>query len=376
MQVNGYDWQNKTVLVTGASGFKGSWLTAALLRLGAKVYGTIRPQLNPNSAFNLLSLNNQLANVNADISVRQQVTDMINSVAPDVIFHLAAKALVPVAIRDPLRAYEVNVMGTLNILEACRRLGICQRMIICSTDHVFGNINEKEMPKDGFPELSRVSYGGPYDTSKAAMELSIRSYYKTYWKELPEVGITRCANVFGCGDVGQRRVIPLFIESAMNTKSIELKYRLNGRQFIHISDAIIGYIKAASSLSDITPVIKRTLELPDRSPFTPTFHFAIEKYGNPNEPFIRMENLAKMVASICGGTQIDDSKCIDYALHENRIQALSCASTRKILQWQPNLSLDTAIEHVYNRYQMRLNTSSMMTKLKEDVDEMLSRLQS
>src|SRR5437868_12342971 len=174
MKVNNFNWKGRKVLVTGASGFKGSWLCAALLRLGAEVYGTIRNIRNPLSAYRLLDLDKNVVKVSADISDRQQVYDLLNSVEPDVIFHLAAKALVPVSLRDPRRTFDVNIMGTLNFIEASRKLKVSNRLLVCSTDHVFGNVEPAELPRDengkivGFAEKDRVSYGGPYDTSKAA----------------------------------------------------------------------------------------------------------------------------------------------------------------------------------------------------------------
>ena len=178
MNKQNFNWKNKRVLITGASGFKGSWLSAALLKLGAHVYGTIRERWDPNSAYNLFELDKKLVKSNIDITNRQQVYDLINSINPDIIFHFAAMAIVPVSLRDPRRTFDVNLMGTINIIEACRRLGIGERILVCSTDHVFGST--KDIPPNGFPENSRVSYGGPYDTSKAAMELVVRSYDSSF----------------------------------------------------------------------------------------------------------------------------------------------------------------------------------------------------
>ena len=129
----------------------------------------------------------------------------------------------------------------------------------------------------------------PDDTSKSAMELMVRCYHSTYWAELPAIGITRCANVFGFGDTNQRRVVPLFVRSAVCDGTIPLKFSMSGRQFIHITDAVVGYIKAASSLDEGGVVEKRGKEEPEgRSPFTPTYHFAIENYDGTSDPYIRM----------------------------------------------------------------------------------------
>lgn len=373
MQILDYDWSNKVVLVTGASGFKGSWLSEVLLRLGAIVYGTVRNRKNPVSAYHILNLDNRIVKVDADISDRQQVYDMINSINPDVIFHLAAKAIVPVAKRDPRRTFDVNIMGTINIMEACRKLRLVEKLIVCSTDHVFGNVEEDEFPLNGFLEIDRVSYGGPYDTSKAAMELAVRSYHRTYWNELPSITITRCANVFGYGDVAQRRVIPFFVDSAINKGKIELKFRFNGRQFIHVSDTVAGYIRAASKHIEGGAKEKKEQSIPiNRTPFTPTYHFAIERYSETNFPFIRMNNLAALAAKIFGNASVVEADdCLDYAPEENRIQALNCLQTRDNLNWAPLKSFEKAIEELGEWYKKENQSKELLKSL---IDKKIAEL--
>lgn len=377
MQVLDYNWSNKTVLVTGASGFKGSWLSEVLLRLGAIVYGTVRNRNNPISAYHILDLDRRIVKVDVDISDRQQVYDMVNSVSPDVIFHLAAKAIVPVANRDPRRTFDVNIMGTINIMEACRKLKIVDKLIICSTDHVFGNASENDIPPNGFLESDRVSYGGPYDTSKAAMELVVRSYHFTYWDELPSITITRCANVFGYGDVAQRRVIPFFVDSAINNGKIELKFRRNGRQFIHVSDTIAGYIRAASKSEEGAIKDKKKQAKPiSRSPFTPTYHFAIEQYDGTNSPFIRIKDLSEQIAYTFGNTSIvETSGCLDYAPEENRIQALNCALTKERLNWIPLKPFIEAIEELGEWYKKEnQNKEILFNLINEKIDALIMSL--
>lgn len=366
MIINGYDWRDKKVLVTGASGFKGSWLCSVLKEMGCRVYGTVRDQVHPESAYNIMGLDTVISKVSGDITDRQQVYDMINSVEPDVIFHLAAKALVPVSLRDPRRTFDVNIMGTLNIIEACRKLRVCEKILICSTDHVFGSIKPEELPKGGFPEESHVSYGGPYDTSKAAMELLVRSYHATYWSEVPAIGISRCANVFGYGDVNQRRVLPLFLSAAGKGSPISLKYRKNGRQFIHIADTITGYIRAASSLNEGSTIVKQQKEKPVRSPFTQTFHFAIEKYDNTDDPFIRMGDLAHTIAKMYH-VDIKDHDAVDYAANENNIQALNCQQTIIETGWKTRKAFSEALNELGKWYSGKWNSSDQKKAIWKDV---------
>jgi CDP-glucose 4,6-dehydratase len=350
MKTNNFEWNNQRVLVTGASGFIGSWLCRVLTALGAKVYGATRHQIIPLSAYSVLELNKKISIVDADISDQQQVLDMINFVNPQIIFHLAAEALVPATLRDPRRAFEVNLMGTINIIEACRRLGVCKNLLISSTDHVFGRFEPKDLPKNGFCEADGVGLGGPYDTSKAAMELAVRSYHYTYWHELPSIGITRCANVFGYGDVNPRRVIPLFVNWALNDHTIYLKYKENGRQFIHVADAVAGLILAMAYLDTLQNGRTDGNNKPEhRSPFTPTFHFAIESYDETNDPFIRMDHLADLIASIFGSS-VNQEDSIQFAPNENKIQALNCYETKQILGWRTKKTFRDSIEKLGTWY--------------------------
>jgi CDP-glucose 4,6-dehydratase len=366
MNVLGYDWNGTKVLVTGASGFKGAWLCAALVELGARVFGTVRNHVNPLAAYAILELDHHITTAGVDIDNRQSVYDLINTIEPDVIFHLAAKALVPVSLRDPRRTYEVNVMGTSNVIEACRRLRICNRLLICSTDHVFGS---KRPPQPiskwtGYNEASRVSYGGPYDTSKAMMELMIRSYHREYWNELPAIGITRCANVFGYGDTNQRRLIPMFVSSAVQNNYLHLKYRKSGRQFIHVTDAVSGYIRAASVISEGGAQ--------DKSPFTPTFHFAIENYGG-KEPFARMAAVAKQIAAQFDA-RVDASGAIDYPKHENPVQALNCEATRRALKWQVRKSFESGTAELGDWYRNIRDKLKLRELIRRDVEQLCGSL--
>jgi len=369
------DWKDVKVLVTGASGFKGSWLCAALVELGARVYGTTTGQKQPVSVYGILELNKHLTEITVDTTDRQQAYDLLNYVEPDVIFHLAAVAVVPVSLRDPRRTFEVNVMGTLNILEGCRSLKLCRKLIVCSTDHVFGDIPEENIPEGGFTETSPVSYSGPYDTSKAAMELLMRSYHRTYHSELPAICITRSANVIGYGDENQRRVVPLFVKSSLDHNCILLRYKKNGRQFIHATDLVEGYIRAADKM-DVDYVAKdKNKTYPEvEEVVTPTYHFALESYENTQAPYIRMESLANLVAAILG-SKVDSAESISYAPQENRVLALNCAETRSTLGWYPRRSLREAIVQLGEWYRTGSSNRDRLKKLiQQDIAQIIDGL--
>jgi CDP-glucose 4,6-dehydratase len=315
-------WSGRDVLVTGCAGFKGAWLCAVLHELGAKVHGIRNNKAHPDSAYELLDLPKKIVEVRADISNRVDVTDVINGMKPDAIFHLAAKAVVTVCLRDPYRAFLVNTFGTLNILEACRRLNAVNSLVLVSTDHVFGTVKEERLPLD---EDSPVQHGGPYDTSKATMEIIARCYHSTYDNALPRTCLTRAANCIGFGDTASRRVVPTFIQAALKTGFIPVTTKKNGRQFVDVADVVSGYIMAASH-SPPAFDLRQAL---------PTFHFAIERYEATSEPFIRIEALAEIIAKLTDARVDVQPKCVDFMPNENRCQALSCEKTARSLGWHP-----------------------------------------
>ena len=375
MNVLNQSWNNLRVLVTGVPGFKASWLAALLVAMGADVSAICRRKRDPFSAYAFLGIQPQVTHYYADIANFSEVHHVIANVRPDVIFHLAATALVPVALRSPLQTYETNVMGTANIIEACRQLKVCQQLLICSTDHVFGD-PPNASKSFVHPPGDSVGFAGPYDTSKAAMELMVRSYYANYYTELPAIGITRSANVFGPGDTNQRRVIPAFLQSALRDQVIHLKYRKNGRQFIHVTDVIAGYIRAASVLEKDRFLVKslRRKGLTGMNGIvTPTFHFAIETYEETADPYLRLESLAQIISGIVP-CAIDDTETETWAPNEIRNMALNCSETRKTLNWQTLRTLTEGLGERADWYRAGNDTVALKAFVQRDLARILDSL--
>jgi CDP-glucose 4,6-dehydratase len=347
-------------MVTGARGFKGAHLAAILKELGANVFGVVNSRAHPDSAYELLGLGGKIVEIHADISKRHEVFDVVNAIRPEVTFHLAAKALVPVCLRDPHRAFEVNLMGTVNLLEAYRELGIGGRLLITSTDHVFGPVSETEVP---FAEDSPLHHGAPYDTSKAVMEMAVRCYHGTFADALPRVCLTRSANAFGPGDTNQRRVLPHFIQSGLRTDVVPMTTRKNGRQFVHVTDVVSGYILAASWLGQVP-----------RSHEVPTFHFAIEVYSGTDEPFVRIQDLARLVADLTHARVEEDEGCVDYMPNENPVQGLSCARAREQLGWRPFRGFEESLEELVEWYRPETTHNRRVDLIRRAVGEAAHRL--
>ncbi len=234
-------WSDRVVLVTGAQGFIGSWLTERLLGEGARVV-VPRRDVPALSRFRLQGLEPRCDIAQVDLIAYEAVARVLNEYSIDTVFHLAAQTIVGTANRSPLSTFEANIRGTYNLLEACRTIGDpVQRIVVASSDKAYGS--HEQLPYREDFEL-RATY--PYDVSKACTDMIARSYAATY--DLP-VAVTRLANVYGGGDFNFSRIVPDSIRSLLAGQPPVI--RSDGtpeRDYIYAPDAVEGYLAIAESL--------------------------------------------------------------------------------------------------------------------------------
>ncbi len=231
----------RSVLVTGAYGLLGGWLTRALLAAGAEV-SVIHRDDRPRSALALMGLESQLSIVHGDITDDGLVTRALNEYEVDTVFHLAAQTLVGTASRSPLGTFEANIKGTWVLLEACRQTAV-QRVVVASSDKAYGPHGDLPYRED---HALQARY--PYDVSKAATDLLARSYFHTWG--LP-VAVTRCANLYGGGDFNASRLVPEAVRAALAGASPVI--RSDGspeRDFLYVEDAVAAYLDIAAALGE------------------------------------------------------------------------------------------------------------------------------
>jgi CDP-glucose 4,6-dehydratase len=234
-------WEGRRVLVTGANGFLGSYISNILSNTKALVFAMTRDHL-PGSIFNLLGIHDKINTMHGCLEDFTVLKRIINENMIDTIFHVGAQAIVTSAINDPLQTFKSNIMGTINVLEASRTLDKqVQQIIVASSDKAYGT--SKILPyKEDFPLKGEF----PYEVSKSCVDLIAQSYFKTY--KLP-VAITRCGNIFGGGDSNLNRLIPSTIISALKDENPIL--RSNGRyirDFIYVEDIAEAYLMLAEKL--------------------------------------------------------------------------------------------------------------------------------
>ena len=212
-------WNDKKVLVTGHSGFKGSWITLLLKYLGAEVCGVSSSILNNNQEL-FLALNLDDSCLSHDVDIRDKnISKIFNDFKPEIVFHLAAQPLVRASYEIPFDTYDINVMGTLNILENIRKSPSVAASVMITTDKCYEN---KEWER-GYKETDRLGGFDPYSSSKACAELLIKSFQNSYESESLAISSVRAGNVIGGGDLSADRLLPDIYRAIVSKQKIKLR---------------------------------------------------------------------------------------------------------------------------------------------------------
>ena len=242
-------YNHKRVLITGHTGFKGSWLALWLGELGAEVTGlSMNPLTNPNH-IDLLKLN--INSIIGDIRDYHLVKKTIDNVKPDIIFHLAAQAIVLDSYNNPIETYESNVMGTLNILEASRKYKNVKAIVNVTSDKCYENKEQKI----GYKETDPMGGYDPYSSSKGCAELLTNSFRNSFFnineygrKHNTLIASARAGNVIGGGDWANFRLIPDIVKSINNEKNVEIRSPYSTRPWQHVLEPLSGYLVLGEKL--------------------------------------------------------------------------------------------------------------------------------
>lgn len=237
-------YRNRRVLVTGHTGFKGSWLCAWLHRLGAETAGfALEPDQNPD---HFSQLKTPLRSEIGDIRNYEKLKTFFASFQPEIVFHLAAQPLVRVSYRQPRETFETNVMGTVNLLDACRFTPSVRAVVVVTTDKCYAN------PETGRPFTENDPLGGydPYSASKGAAEIAAASYRSAFFSsdESPAMATARAGNVIGGGDWALDRLVPDLIRAASQGKTAEIRFPNAVRPWQHVLEALSGYLTLGAAL--------------------------------------------------------------------------------------------------------------------------------
>ncbi|AFI27360.1 MULTISPECIES: GDP-mannose 4,6-dehydratase [unclassified Bacillus (in: firmicutes)] len=313
-------WKNKNVFVTGCTGLLGSYLVKELIEQGANVTGLVRdhvPQSNLYQGDHIKKMNIVQGSLE-DLAVIERA---LGEYEIDTVFHLAAQAIVGVANRNPISTFEANILGTWNILEACRKHPLIKRVIVASSDKAYGD--QENLPYD---ENMPLQGKHPYDVSKSCADLISHTYFHTYG--LP-VCITRCGNLYGGGDLNFNRIIPQTIQLVLNGEAPEI--RSDGtfvRDYFYIEDAVQAYLLLAEKMEEN--------------------NLAGEAFNFSNEIQLTVLELVEKILKKMNSNL--KPKVLNQGSNEIKHQYLSAEKARKLLNWTPAYTIDEGLEKTIEWY--------------------------
>ena len=351
-------FEGKNVIVTGNSGFKGSWLSLWLRILGAKVYGiSFMPPSEPNM-FESLKIENQIKSF-SKINIGEnysKVNEIISKIKPDFFFHLAAQPLVSVSYDDPLFTIQTNVLGTANILNSIYQQDIKVISVIITSDKCYDNLELER----GYKEDDVLGGKDVYSGSKGAAELIFKSYYHSFFKKHKHnsvIASARAGNVIGGGDWGMNRIVPDAITSWSENKKLSIRNPLSTRPWQHVLEPLSGYLTLASKLYFEDGLNGEN------------FNFGPDKTSNKT-----VKDLIEKLSKRWGFENVSDSYSVKHTedFHEAGLLQLDCTKANKKLDWQPNLSFDEMVNFSsdwYKKFYTSNNNEEMLLQVEEQIEK-------
>jgi CDP-glucose 4,6-dehydratase len=320
-------WQGKRVFVTGHTGFKGAWLSLWLQRLGAVVTGySLAPPTDPN-LFEVAHVASGMQSVIGDITDLPFMLQSLAQARPEIVFHLAAQSLVRYGYAKPVETFAANVMGTVNLLEACRFATSVRAVVVITTDKCYEN---REWVW-GYRENDPMGGHDPYSSSKGCAELAAAAYRCSYFSagSSAQIATTRAGNVIGGGDWAADRLVPDLIRAFASGQSARIRYPTAIRPWQHVLEPLRGYLLLAQCLC---------ASLPDR-------YAGAWNFGPEDAEARPVAWIADRLVRLWGAGvfwQSDDSA----HPHEAGTLKLDCSKAHALLGWQPRLCLENALEWI------------------------------
>ena len=315
----------KTVLITGHTGFKGSWLTAWLLELGAKVAGISDGIPTTPAHFTVAELEKHVRHITVDIRDSKAVENVIVETQPDFVFHLAAQPLVRRSYADPLTTFHTNTLGTAHVLNALRELTKPCVAVMITSDKCYENVEWVW----GYRETDKLGGKDPYSASKAAAEIIIRSYVESFMRDRTNIrlGVGRAGNVIGGGDWAEDRLVPDCVRAWSSGHHVPVRNPDATRPWQHVLESLSGYLALASALAE-----------------TPDLHGQAFNFGPRSERNQSVQELLNALKTYWPGAaweNITDSK---IAVKEAVLLKLNCDKALHSLGWSPTLEFRETVQ--------------------------------
>lgn len=315
-------YSGKRVLVTGHTGFKGTWLCRLLLNMGAQVTGySLEPPTEP-SVFGLAGMDRQMNSITGDIRDLDRLLEVFREQKPEIVLHLAAQPIVRESYKNPVYTYETNVMGTVNILECIRQTDSVRSFLNVTTDKVYHNREwewgyREDDPLDGFD---------PYSNSKSCSELVTHSYKNSFFMDgVPAVSTARAGNVIGGGDFAADRIIPDCIRAALAGKSIPVRNSHSTRPFQHVLEPLYAYLMIAAMQ------------------YEESKYSGYYNVGPDDRDCVTTGELVDLFCHAWGDGQTWENHFVGGP-HEANFLKLDCSRIKSVFNWKPVWNVRTAVE--------------------------------
>jgi CDP-glucose 4,6-dehydratase len=327
-------YRGRRVLVTGHTGFKGFWLTRWLLALGADVAGLATPPPTEPSGFEALGLSERITDIRGDIRDREAVMRTVESIQPEVVFHLAAQSLVRRSYADPAATFESNALGTMNVCEAVRRSDSAQALVLITSDKCYKNV-EWEF---GYRETDALGGFDPYSASKGCAEIIAASYFESFFRPAvrPQAATTRAGNVIGGGDWAQDRIVPDCARAWAAGEPVRIRSPQATRPWQHVLEPLSGYLWLGARLLAEDPAAC----------------FQAFNFGPPAEVVQTVEEVARALEEQWPGFEAAMDSAGQGGAKESTLLKLCCDKALARLRWRAVLDFPTTMRMTAGWYRM------------------------
>lgn len=346
-------YNKKRIFITGHTGFKGSWMCQMLVKYGAEVFGyALEPQTEP-SLFHLIGLEKKINSINGDIRDLKYLQKVIDEIQPEVVIHMAAQPIVRDSYKNPVYTYEVNVMGTVNIMECIRTCSSVKSFINVTTDKVY--LNREWIW--GYREGEELNGFDPYSNSKSCSELVTSSYKKSFFSNRNiAISTVRAGNVIGGGDFAKDRIIPDCIRAAIEKKDIIVRNPDSIRPYQYVLEPIYAYLLIA----------QRQWENKE-----------IEGNYNVGPDDIDCWSTEKLVNLFCKtwnqrmNTKVIWKNISDHGPHEATYLKLDCTKLKSVFGWKPHWNLEITMDKIIKWTQTFLENGDLSDCMNTQINEFL-----
>ena len=342
-------FKNKKVLITGNTGFKGTWLTQFFILFGSKVLGISNNFVSNPSIFKILKTNKKIKNKKIDILNFKKLKKNIETFKPDYIFHLAAQSLVSYSHKYPKETFETNFNGTLNILEIAKNLKSLKGIILVTSDKCY-DINNK---KNIFSESDPLGGNDPYSSSKGSTEILLKPYFQIFRKKNIAISSVRAGNVIGGGDWGEDRLIPDIIRSIKNKKELIVRNPNHIRPWQHVFDCLNGYIL----------LMMKQVKNPKK--YSGSYNI-----GPNNLTKIKVKDIVKLFSN---NFKFKYKYIKKNILGETKILRLNTIKSKKVLNLSSKLTLNNSIDLTINWYKNYLTKQNMRVITEKQIKNYLKK---